>query len=219
MPLSTPTKSGYANKRRKRRYINKRKYVTAAQAARIAKSEVKKEEKKTVELKIADKGAGPILVTRAGVMVNLTNFISAGVNGFDNRIGDQINLKSWLFRYYVDRTDDVNCFRMVCFRWMSDSTPTVANIFDTTGSVLSVVAPLEKDTAHNVQVIFDELLTLSSATDTRQVGKIYRKLGGHAEWSTGSTSGKGQLYIAFISDAPITGCAIHYWSRVRFTDE
>lgn len=215
----TPARSGYGYKRRRygRRY-GTRKYVTAQQVVKIAKAEVKREEKKELELKIADKAAGPTNITWAGTMVNLSNYISQGTGGFDNRVGDNINLKSLLMRWQVARSDNENSFRIVVFRWMSDSTPTAQSIFDTTGSLLSCLSPLEKDTAHSVQVLYDELVVVSTYTNARQVGKFYRKLGGKAQWTTGGTSGKGHVYMALVSDNGVTGVPFNYWCRIRFTD-
>lgn len=199
-------------RRRKRRSNLDRKIAKVANDVIVAR------EKKEVELKRYSYDQSYTL-SSTGTIINITPAIAEGT-GADERIGDQITLKSFFLRFLLEVADTYNQIRFVIFRWHDDSSPTIAKVFAPLVNLLTyTMQPLNPDNAQNIQVLYDNLFQLDTYHPAA-LDKIFLNKGlGAAHWN-GTTAEKGQLYIAAVSDSNAVSHPSLYISwRLKFTDQ
>lgn len=204
---------------RRRRYRRRGGKMTYNRVKAIARSEVKREERKTEELKayaLTDAGSS---ISATGTIFALSGTITQGVADYQ-RVGTQINLKNILIRFDITHSDSTQVVRVILFRWMAEGVPTSGSAIIEDTTVVPWLSPLSSQYAKFIQVIYDKSYSMSTNTDANVVGKIYKNLRGTASWTDGSASRiKGQLYLFVISDsAAVSHPTFKYSSKLRYTD-
>lgn len=146
-------------------------------------------------------------------------------NGFNQRIGDVINLQSIKIRGTVLVGSTTNYMRIVLFRWRSDSNldiPAVDKIFGSsyTGSGLAPYSPIEaeKSVREKFTVLGDKFVVCHQ--DKPLVAfNFNRKLNTKVYFNRAGQQGKGHIYMAFLSDdGAITYPAVTWVAETVYTD-
>jgi len=142
--------------------------------------EQKKEVKRMIESDIEHKcgfynlSTGSVLST--GSIIGLATIITQG-STFTTRVGDQINLTSFQFKYKIwsdsttfaalASTDPWNAVRVIIFRWRSDTAiggnPTMADILNT-GAADIITAVYNYDQKADYQILFDQTHAVTNMT-------------------------------------------------------
>lgn len=191
-----------------------------------------------------------VSITSGGYFSNMTVTISQGNGDSHNRIGDKICVNSIEIRGRIDNiisntllAYDVGTVRMVVFKWYTDSTPTLFDLFDTqayNGAVNAQYAPhypYNHDKKSYRKILYDELYTCTQSAfytgqevtfmandNSRQCFNIFIDLKKYSErvrmvhYQAGTTTAIGAFYAFFISEVPSRGCQALMWFRMNYTD-
>jgi len=134
------------------------------------------------------------------------------------RIGDQVNLLSYQFKYHVACGDPTNIVRVALFQWLEDDTvvvPTATQLFQLgpSGSAGDIYSTWNHDRRKMYRVLYDKRHFLAgngtaatspfSASTQRHHnhrGKFKKKT---IEYVSALTTGMGNLYICYVADSSI----------------
>jgi hypothetical protein len=154
-------------------------------------------------------------VDSAGIVLDLTA-ITQGIGDTGNRVGDQIVLDRARLSYAVASADTTNVVRVLIFKWMPQSVPVITNLLTSGGSQIPW-APHNTDTADQYQVLYDRLHFLAASGPGIDGDVLEIKLPGKVQFSGGSTTGTGKIYLILVSDSgaiphPVMNlnCALYY---------
>lgn len=220
---SNTNKNTFGKRRRRRR---KRSNLDR-KIATVTKQVIAQQDKKELELKLYQRpevvGA---TIDNAGVIYNLSSDMSQGVLN-NQRIGDQISLKSLLIRLQVQAADAAtyNTMRVIIFRWFCTGNPLSSSVLQNSVSTLiRPLSPLSISNSKQLQVLYDNIYQLSNSAAVSigaiTVDKLYIKLRGHGQWQSNTTTPEqGQVYLLAISDsAAVDAPELSFISRLRYTD-
>lgn len=202
--------------------------------ASVAKKVVAQELADEIELKTYDRVEvlfAPVAVDGTN-LYSLSNTIPQGVAN-QQRIGDQIKIKSLFVRLSLQANDDAtyNNVRIIVFRWNSEASPFGADILKLTSSTfIRQLSQLNTENRRNFQIKYDNTFTVGGPFNVStavqnglpqsQEDKFYIKTFGDAYWEpAGSTTpAKGHIYLLAISDSPSNPPQLSFTARVRYTD-
>lgn len=158
-------------------------------------------------------------VTTAGQIFKLDTIVQG--TGDSDRIGDTISVHSIFarFRAQVSTTAPTDAvIRVIWFRWLQASTPTVANILETA----NYLSPLNKNYGKSIIVMSDKLHTLTAGNNSTIARKKFKKDRYQVEYdsvSQSTTNGTWLLVISDNSNIP-AGSSPSYvqYTRLTYTD-
>lgn len=234
MPRRRPV-SGYVRRKNRQVRQTRRAYRRSRPVSkRYARNLVSKaNEKKSFDSMVLNAGA----ISTAATITDLTPIPQGDTDG--SRDGDQLMLKSIQFRLMIlagpviyTSSPFVITVRHIIIQWFPPTTPTLANVLDTT-TLLAIYAPYEHASSQKMRVLYDRVHHLipqtidanplvlylnapdkSTVYQRKLITKIPRRL---QQYDSGATTGTSKLYnIIFASNAtPAIGTL---GVRVNFTD-
>lgn len=189
---------------------------------KIAKKAIESNEKKVVELKNYDVEQAYTVtgIPSTGQVDALTSGIAQGDTAI-TREGDQITLKSIFLRFEIIHGDSTNIFRIILFRWMEATVPSISSVLESNVTAGYPLSPLLRNANHRIQVLYDNLFAQSTNTNANIVEKVYvNKNLGNCEWQQTGSVESGQVYLLMVSDSGgAPNPTIKYYSRVTYTDQ
>lgn len=206
-------------------------------------------EKKYYDLTFDDGGIMGIgSLTTDGQMWSLST-VSQGTAD-NRRIGDKITMNSIEIRMvlYADKTvkpvEPSQFYRFIVFKWYDDTTPTVGDIIENTGSNFVIVTPLQHDkkvkrkvfldtvipvfhdvkptgyvAADSFRLVYNMPITRTFFIDLKKKSMKVRQV----NYEGGTVTGVGKFYILVLGSTTATNeltDPVHYSVEVRnnFTD-
>lgn len=139
------------------------------------------------------------------------------------RDGDSVQLEEIEFRYNVQLADTTNTFRVIIFQWHPNSTPAVANVLLSVGSVNGVNSAFTVDYEQQFKILYDRVHYLNSVavpqTGIEHAVKIRKGFTKRLQFAAGGVTGTNLLYSLYISDSgAATHPSINAYMRIRFSD-
>lgn len=209
----------------KKRYIKKRTYKKKRYP--LSKPQIKaikKINRKDQEVK-HKLGQGDTTVNNAGTVVTLV-WPSRGTAN-DQRVGDNIYVRSMWIDYSFAVADTYNLCRITIIQWYVNSTvtaPTAGAIYDAYGDY-PVYAPFNPESKQLFKVLYDKVHTVSSNgrevvhRRLRLTRNFLRTLRITEDNVTSNCIWKGEIYAILSSDSSVTPSPAFVWTtRVNFTD-
>lgn len=177
----------------------------------------KKVVEKNREVHQADTSAF-LIVSNTATITHLST-IAQG-DGVTNREGNTVKLLSIQLRASYVTTDATNIFRVILFRWKDRSTPTAAQVLNSSSNPLST---LNNNTSKMYHILYDKLI----ATDTYNPIRVTKKFLNYQkrpytisfEGSGASDYSEGNIWMLVLSDSGSIGHpTMDYYMRLRFVD-
>lgn len=173
-----------------------------------------------VEVKRHDRVVGPVNVTNAGILNNLT-IIPQGDTAVQ-RDGISVKLMNLTIRgsLHCSSLQDASQARVIVFRGKQENGVGygASDILETT----TVYSPKNYTERFRSKILYDERFMLNNPDGGTQQVKQFNinvKLGGHVRYSEGSNDIEdGGVYVLYISDQATNLPIINYYSRITFTD-
>lgn len=190
---------------------------------------VRQELMKEIEPKVHyTSGNNLLLATWNGYVVDL-NDMSQGTT-YTTRIGDRVRMKGVSFRFLAQGANATTlcAIRVMLIHWKDNSTPTGADILETTGSHLALLSPKRWHNRKEFNVLFDSgRLTLwypNIATggtpivvDSGLILKSVKNL--VCDYDAGATTCNNRLYLLFFEDsASSANVQFSYYAKATYTD-
>ena len=146
-----------------------------------------------------------------------------GING-GQHIGDKCYLKEAHLRFIATCVDTTNLVRVTMFRWkpnMAYITPVAADIYKSVVAGTSLVSEFQEDAADQYEILYDELINLSLASEVTAVRRIrLNNLSAMQDYTSGTASCSNNIYLLMVSDSTaVTHPNVLFYSRTGFTDE
>lgn len=208
-----PYKKNYV--KRQRNAINTR---SERKIAKVCKQVIQQHEAQEVEKKYHDLAAAPGGAGSTGVFYSFTSTIPEGT-GSEQRIGQQVTVKSLQVRYRLLYQDTTNLMRVIIFRWFQQGTPSLSQILQDTVTV-PWISPTNRLLSEFINVMYDNLVTLDATNNFQYVDKIFIKKNMNVTFDDAGNPDYGHVYMLVLSDsAAIPHPTIEFYSRVRFTDQ
>jgi hypothetical protein len=191
----------------------------------VHKAEVKQMVKEMLsgeqELKIYITQNTGTAISYSGTIVDCSG-ISAGDTD-TTRDGDRVSLKEWTFSWYITPGDSYNLVRCILFQYTSDTAlggPSVTNIIQTDGSVVSPLSYKSIDYVKNIKILYDKVLFADTYHPVVVASpSVKKRFFDHQVQFTGATTRTNGLFALFVSDSSAaTHPSVYYYSTVRFTD-
>lgn len=203
-------------RRRKNTYMDRK-------IARVANQVVATKLNAVNELKVRDI-ENSANITSAGTLFSVTNTIGKGTDN-NNRIGDEIDLKSIYFRMEINAnsTTSYDNVRAIVVRWYSDGTPAISDILTTTAATnLRHLSQINYDKRKLFRILYDNTYTLSDSANLDipavHVDKFYIKVPGKCNWDSSNNPVKGHVYLLLISDSASLFPSAAWTVRTKFQD-
>lgn len=188
--------------------------------ARAVKSIVKKTLKSENEWKnhqvyaVANVATGTTIVDTCAVPQGDTSI---------TRDGDQLMASSLHLKYDWEGADSYNHCRLMVFQWYPDTTPTGADILDSSvvPSSNAHMYPYNTKTAESYKVLYDtvRLCTAVSVPVTNTIQKKIRIPRPKIKFSAGTTTGTNKVYLLFVTDsAAAPNPNLTYHTKLNYRD-
>lgn len=182
---------------KKKKYAKKK----AASVMTVKKMINKVQEKKFYDLIVDD------ATSTSGTILSLTD-IAQGDTDF-TRDGDQINVKSWNFRFQMTGADNSNAYRIIIFRWNVPTNyrvPVVSDILNVSGLPVTAIpnAQYVFDNKRQKQfsVVYDKILGVAAAGPGIIVKATKAYVNGlPISFNASTTDGEGKLFMLLLSDS------------------
>lgn len=220
-----PRKFGYRRKRR-----NTRVKTTAAKALRVANyaKNLAKSERFYY-----DATANNQSISNAGTVTLLSNMAQGDDDGM--RTGNSIRLRSLSFYYYAkgNAQNVANAIRCILFidKQNTGTTPTPADILQTTGSVGSIISHINVDHTSRYRVIYDRRhvfthqtnYTAASAASSgvgATIRTLYKKMFMPVKWTgpAGTDTYTNAVYLLLLSDVAANDPDVSWSVRLGYDD-
>jgi hypothetical protein len=168
------------------------------------RQEVHKQLAKEFELKFVTQSSG-VTVDYSGTAYLITNIAQADTD--TSREGDQIRARRVRVHGICVVGDSYNVMRVALVRWRPATTPTLAELFETTGSNIAPMSTMpQHDKRPSAIILKDKFLVLDTYHPTRKF-HFDLNLDWKIQFVAGSaTTQQDALYIVYISDS---GAATH----------
>jgi len=194
------------------------------------KSTIKQIVNKTIEKKIQSFAETKMHLTEIdaeygydGAVVQLSAIAQGDTQG--NRDGNEIQLKSLVFRTYGVASDAYNVQRIIIFRWKEDSAPVVADILQDVAGAGSqnVISPTSFNQKSRYTILYDTFLTsIGTYVPVSRVISHHLNLKGSKCVYNGANATSyenNQLWVLFISDSDAaTHPTFHWYSELTYND-
>lgn len=164
--------------------------------------------------------SGSLAVDTATAPIDLTD-ITVGTSDVGTRVGDKLKYRNIDLRYSIAVGDTTNMVRVVIVQWKQVSTPTLAQIFQSSGAAISPHSPFYHDNAPQIRVVYDRLHAISAyGPGLISLKKLIYKIPiKNLQFNSGGTSGSNKLYLCLMSDsATASHPQMDYYARVNYTD-
>lgn len=171
------------------------------------------------------------LITQNSVSINWsgsTQSIVAVPQGDDpnSRTGNSIFVRSILVRFVVsDNSSNLlpTNVKLILFQdnqQISDSTPGMGDILQTTASALAPLSPLQQGTLGRFKILKTWHFTIDPSLNRQKTIDYYRKMYHHVRFNgaAGSDVQKGALYIGYITDRNTNLPTLEYMVKVSYHD-
>jgi len=145
-------------------------------------------------------------------------------NTSNSRNGDTVKLTNLRLAFSCIFADATNLLRVTLFRWLMNNTsdvPSTAEIFqDATGTTRTVLSPFVVTKPSRFKILYDKVFNLDSVAHPQILNVTDLKLKSLVSYDTGTSTGRGHIYLSFISDSgAIPHPAFSYESFVKFHDD
>lgn len=179
-----------------------------------------------MELDYFDNGLSGTGVNAGGILQ--TGF-STPVQGDSDgeRVGDQINIKAFNFRFDLVYGDATNEFRVILFRWYQDNniaTPTIAQVLQNAAFPINSGINHDSLKANKLHIMHDKVYSLTQNGNNgalhRSLTIVGKKLGRKKiEFNNAAITGSNLIYAVFISDSiAAPNPTINWYSRLTYYD-
>lgn len=163
-------------------------------------------------------------VSYAGTITALSA-IAQGVAG-NQRVGDAAMVRGIDFRAAAYSQGSSQFLRMIVFQWNLDTSigaPTAGQVLQGVGATAQTIAcPYDFTSAEQgrLNIIADFVLEAASSATTPALKVVQKEGRWQVNFTAGSTTAQGQIYVLAISDAALAGNAPVYqwWSRIMYDD-
>jgi len=143
------------------------------------------------------------------------------------RIGDSIKVQNLQFlgRVVVNSSATFSCIRILLIRDMecAGAAPAASDIFETVSGTVTNRSPLNWTNRKRFSVLYDNFLTLDTATAYSQPIRFTDPLNKHINYrGTGSTvasAAEGSLFWVFVSDEATNTPTVSTYLQLQFTDD
>jgi len=173
-----------------------------------------------IETKILDTSNGANISNTGTVST-----ISTIVQGLDynQRVGDSIKMQNIYiaYRWQIGASATKTFVRTILFRDLDNygTLPTVANVLES----VDVLSPKKYLNADRFSVLYDEVETLSSVSETLTVSRYSTPHEGHIKYlgttAADASNGKGSVYLLFLSSEVTNQPRVDFYTRILFTDD
>lgn len=130
-----------------------------------------------------------------------TDVLQETTNATDSvRVGDELHITSFSFRYVVVVGDAYNIVRVIFFQWLQDDAPTLGDIYADTAN--AVVSPYRRDTNRHYKILYDRTHALDTYNTVQVANKfLTRGFKKKMKFDAGTTTGQGKIYFSIVSDS------------------
>lgn len=134
------------------------------------------------------------------------------------RIGDEVYLRSFQFRYHFVVADSYNICRIIFFQWHQDDSPVAADILGDTA--YPVLSPYRKDTKGHYTILYDKTHALDTYhTVEHAKGFISKAFKKKIRYDAGTTTGQNKLFFIHMSDSSaVTHPTLYLESQINYMD-
>lgn len=214
------------------RRSNVRQYSRGKAGYKSSTSEIKKAIRQELAKEIEPKvhytsGSALSLYDWNGSLIAL-NDMAQGVT-YTTRIGDRVRMKGLAMRFSaVASTADTLChLRVMLIHWKDNSTPTGADILETTGNGLVVISPKRWHNRKEFNILFDSgALPVYSCTAANggapiaiSSGLIVKAIPSLiCDYDAGATTSNNRLYLAIFEDSNANNIQVSHYVKVTYTD-
>lgn len=174
-----------------------------------------------VEKKFFDVSYGNTGVSSTGAVIPLSQ-IAQG-DSYNTRDGNSVLCQSlqWRAELTANSTSAINVIRMLIFSDNENrsATPAVSDVLE--DLTAPVISPLLHIVGTRFNVLCDKCFTLSNTGNSwKTMVKKFLRHNEHMKYISGTATDtrEGNLYALFISDAGTNTPTIHFYSRIRYTD-
>lgn len=182
------------------------------QVRKIAKEACRGDQETNFHIYEVTSGVGDV-----GLIGDLS-VISQGI-GDQQRVGDQLTPTSMEFWYDWNVADSFNRCRVIVFRWLDNSTPSVNDVLLATTLLPRVFASYNKDNRAKFNILYDKthVGSILPASNSIMAGSKSRKLTGKINYEAASTSGNSHIFICALSDSvAVSHPTLRFYSRINF---
>lgn len=151
--------------------------------------------------------------------------ISSIAQGLDytNRVGDSIKMQHIYigYRWQISTSATKTFVRTMLVRDLDGygTIPTVTGILETA----DVLAPKKYLNTDRFSILYDEVETLSSVSETLTVSRYNTPHEGHIKYlgttAADASNGKGSMYLVFLSSEATNQPRVDFNARILFTDD
>lgn len=184
------------------------------------KQMIKSENAKARELKFYNVDSSySALLSYSGVVEDISAM--ARGDSDSNRDGDRCLPISLDLSYVIYGETYSSVYRMIVFRWLENTTPTVADILLSSGSGYSVTSGYQHDQRGLFNILYDKTHTVSNngGSELVHVKRHLKMAKKQIDYSAGGTTGSNKIYVLGITDRSLaTSATVAYISRLNFTD-
>lgn len=212
----------------RRKFYKRRTNFRRRYGSKLAtRSYVKKQIKKEIETKYIDYNYNNSPIAGAGILLNLSAFISQGTSD-NERIGDKINLRGIHFRmsFWDNSNTQGSLVRMTIFQWKPNTAsyvPSTGAIFAYNTSPQIIWSPFNHDLSQQYTILYDKLFYMQDATNIewRNVWKkkvnikYAKKL---IQFVGAGTNGTNHIYLSLQTNSP-TNNPVAYGSIRQYYDD
>jgi len=190
---------------------------------------IQREIRKQGDLKYAD-SQGSVDMTATGEVLSLFVNMTRGTLGYNNFVGNTLNIRGITVKYYCRTNQIYNACRVLIFQWMDPSIPAVNGVLQNISSGIGPISNILATNRENIRVLYDKhfVMAPTAATDTTTLGygtfsdSVYIP-GSRCQKvkaNTNSTTAQhGNICMLLISDDNVLSFpVINYYTRVTFYD-
>lgn len=172
-------------------------------------------------MKYHDQNPASFSVSTTGSIQNLINVNAQGTGDFQERIGDQISLKHITVSCTLAKADATNYFRLVLFSWFADNNVDAPALLSILNAGI-VTSPYNWDLIHarKFKVHYSKVIPVNDISRPSVPVLIRKKLNHKIRFNGGTSTGRGILYLLFLTDSSATPhpTVTDLYSRITYQD-
>lgn len=173
-----------------------------------------------IETKILDTSNGAN-ISNSGTVSAISTIVQG--TDYNQRIGDSIKMQHIYmgYRWQIGASATKTFVRTILVRDLDGygTLPTVTSILESA----DVLAPKKYLNTDRYSVLYDEVETLSSVSETLTVSRYFTPHEGHIKYlgttAADASNGKGSMYIVFLSSEVTNQPRVDFYARILFTDD